>query len=69
MTSGAEICIRKASSYCEIRVTVSGSPIASACQALSWFSVSSVSRRPARSMPWGLERKRTGSPGDRHWTP
>ncbi len=49
MTSGAESCMRKASSYWEIRVSVSGSPIASACHALSWFSVSSVSS-PARAI-------------------
>ena len=54
ITSGTAICMRKASSYWLIRVRVSGSPNSASSYSLSCRSASSVRRRSARSMPFGI---------------
>ena len=53
ITSGTAICIRKASSYWLIRVSVSGSPNSASSYSLSFRSASSVRRRSPRSIPLG----------------
>ena len=52
-TSGTLICIRYASSYCSMRVMVSGSPKSFASASFSLRKASRLRRRLARSMPGG----------------
>ena len=69
ITSGTEVCIRNASSYCATRVAVSGFWSCSSSIAFKSCSTSRVRRRIARSMPGGSETYSTGSPFERHCTP
>ena len=69
ITSGTDVCIRNASSYWAIRVSVSGCPSSSACIAFRSCRASRLVRRIERSIPAGSETYSTGSPFDRHCTP
>src|SRR5687768_15048301 len=69
ITSGTAICMRYASSYWLIRVSVSGSPISLSSSSLSCRSASRLRRRLSRSIPLGFETYRIGSPLERHCTP
>ena len=69
LTSGTAVCMRKASSYCSMRVSVSGSRVDSYSRRLMALSASSERRRTDRLMPGGSLTNRIGSPLLRHCTP
>src|ERR1700739_774630 len=66
-SSGTDVCIRYAISYCAMRACVSGSPSSSNVWRLISLTASSILRRT--STPLGSVRERAGSPSERSPTP
>ncbi len=64
VSSGTDVCIRNAISCWLMVVSISGSPISARCLRLRSSSESSMRRLILALIPFGFERKRTGSPVD-----
>jgi len=68
-SSGTELCIRYAISYCAIRVSISGSPNSAARFAFNCPDKSRMFFRVAGVIPSGSFRNSTGSDPARNFTP
>ena len=69
VSSGTEVCIRNAISYCAIRVEISGSPNSSGSLVQLAQRIEKLPPVLAASKPGGFERYSTGSPTERNFTP
>ena len=69
VSSGTDICIRKAISLCAMRVRTSGSRLRSYSFSLSSPTKSSMRRRSSRETPSGFFKYKTGSLPERNLHP